>query len=96
MQRRTVEQGVQARGVHADEPIRLGAAKRRLIQIVVSGHGLHGAEALTDGAFLHRGDPQTAYRLPALRRLIDQPEDQFALTSGIRCADDAGHAGIVH
>ena len=96
VQRRAVEQGVQARGVHADEPIRLGAAKRRLIQIVVSGHGLHGAEALTDGAFLHRGDPQTAYRLPALRRLIDQPEDQFALTSGIRCADDAGHAGIVH
>ena len=53
VQCRAVKQGVQARGVHADEPIRLGAAKRCLIQIVVGGHGLHGAESLADGAFLH-------------------------------------------
>ena len=53
-------------------------------------------KAFPDGVFLHTGQPQTGEGLFAPGLLIDQPENQFALSTGIRCADNALHIGAVH
>ena len=46
-------------------------------------------KSILDGLILHAGDPEPFERLPAARLMIDQTENKFAFTSGIRCADKA-------
>lgn len=53
-------------------------------------------EALPDGVFLHAGKPQARERLFAARLLVHQPEDEFALTSGIATVHEAVHIWAVH
>ena len=96
MQRGAVQQRVQARRIHADEPVGLRPAERRPIQIVVVRHRLHAAKAVPDCAFFHRRNPQPAHRLLAACLFIDEAENQLALASCIGGADDSGHALIVH
>ena len=44
-------------------------------------------KSLLDGLILHARNPEPFERLPAARLMIDQTENKFAFTSGIRCAD---------
>ena len=53
-------------------------------------------EALPDGVFLHAGKPQARERLFAACLLVHQPEDEFALTSGIATVHDAVYVRAVH
>jgi len=53
-------------------------------------------EPLSDGVFLHAGQPQAGKGLFAARLLVDKTEDQFALTPCIRCTDNAIHIWAVH
>ena len=46
-----VQQRIQARGVDANQPIRLCAAQRRTIKIVIVAHGLHPANGLANRTF---------------------------------------------
>ena len=53
-------------------------------------------ETLPDGTFFHTGQPQAGKGLFAARLLVHQPEDEFALTSGIATVHDAIHIRAVH
>ena len=93
-QERIVAQGEGPGGVHAHQPVGLGAALGGAVQPVVLFPGLNGAEALGDGFVGHGGNPQPGDGLVAAAFLIDVAEDQLALPPRVRGADDvAGFAG---
>ena len=54
------------------------------------------SEAIPDGLVLHAGDPEPKKGLAASGLMIDQPENEFSLSSGIRCADEALHILTLH
>jgi len=53
-------------------------------------------ETLPDGTFFHAGQPQAGKGLFAVRLLVHQPEDEFALTPCVRSTDHAVHIRAVH
>ena len=91
-----VEDRKQPGGVDPDEPVRFLAAEGGLIQRIVLRAGAQVIEALPDGRVLHRGDPQPGERLLAVRHLIDQPENEFTLPSGVAGVDQLGDILPVH
>ena len=52
-------------------------------------------EAFADGGILQRADPQTLEGLGASGFVVDQPEDQLALTPCIGCTDQLGNALVL-
>jgi hypothetical protein len=75
--------GEGAGGVHADQPVRVGAALRRRRQAPQLGVRAQRAEALADGGRRHRLQPEPLDGLLATEELDDLPEDQLALAAGI-------------
>ena len=91
-----VEDGEQAARVDADEPVRLLAAKRRLIQRVIVLAGAQVGKALPDRRVLQRRNPEAVERLGTSGGLIDQPEDQLTLASRVACVDQLRHIRAFH
>ena len=83
-------------GVDPDEPVCFLAAEGGLIQRVIVRAGAQVSEALPDRRVLHGGDPQAGKGLPAACHLIDQPEDELALTPGVAGVDQFGDILPVH
>ena len=91
-----IEDGEQAACVDADEPVRLLAAKRRLIQRVIVRAGAQIGKAFPDCRILHRRNPEAGERLGTSGGLIDQPEDQLTLASRVAGVDQFRHIGALH
>ena len=91
-----VEDGEQAACIDTDEPVRLLAAKRRLIQRVIVRAGAQIGKTLPDRRVLHRRNPETGERLGTSGGLIDQPEDQLTLASRVAGVDQLRHIGAFH
>ena len=91
-----IERGEKAGAVDADNPVRLRAAECRFIETVIFLAVPEMIEAFADGGVLQRADPQTLEGLGASGFVVDQPEDQLALTSCIGCADQLGDAIVLH
>src|SRR5262249_54287570 len=71
--------------VEADDPVRLAAAPRRGIEVVVLGEGTQAAERVADRRLGQRAQPQPARRLArAADELLDVAEDQLTLAAGVR------------
>ena len=86
-QQHVITQGEGTAGVHAHQPIGLGAADGAFAQPFVLAVGLELGKALANGLVRHRGDPQPVHRLFALGLLINIVEDQFAFAPGVGGAD---------
>lgn len=86
-----VRQRVQARQVHPHQPVRPAAPHGRGGQRFVFTAVREPAEAVLDGPLRQRRHPQPLYRLAALRRVVDVPEDKLALAPRVRCAHHRGH-----
>ena len=91
-----VEDGEKAACVDADEPVRLLAAERRLIQRVIVPAGAQVGKTLPDRRILHRRNPEAGEGLGASGSLINQPEDQLALPPGVAGVDQLRHIGALH
>src|SRR2546426_3779595 len=84
-----IESGHRSRAVDAYQPIRFRTAHRGVgerAEIAVLRQLL---ETLTDRALRHRLQPQALDRLLVAGMLDDVTENQFALTTGVACVDDA-------
>ena len=95
-QQRVEPQGKRPAGVHAHQPVRLGAAGGAAVQAIVFLGGLERGEALLDGLVGHGGNPQPVHGLFALGLVVDQPEDELALPPGIGGADELFRVLVVH
>ena len=95
IQSAVVEDREQAARVDADEPVRLLAAKRRLIQRVIVLAGAQVGKALPDRRVLHRRNSETGERLGTSGGLIDQSENQLTLTSRVAGVDQLRHIGAL-
>ena len=91
-----VEDGEQAARIDADEPVRLLAAKRRLIQRIIIPAGAQVGKALPDRRILHRRNPEAGERLGTSGSLIDQPENQLTFASCVAGVDQFRHIGALH
>ena len=91
-----VEDGEQAARIDTDEPVRLLAAKCRLIQRVIVRAGAQVGKALPDRRILHRRNPETGEGLGTSGSLIDQPEDQLTFASRVAGVDQLYHIGAFH
>ena len=96
IQSTVVEDREQAARVDADEPVRLLAAKCRLIQRVIVRAGAQVGKALPDRRILHRRNPETGERLGTSGSLIDQPEDQLTLAPRVAGVDQFRHIRAFH
>jgi len=91
-----VEDGEQAACIDTNEPVRLLAAERRLIQRVIFPTGAQVGKALPDRRVLHRRNPEAGEGLGASGSLIDQPENQLALPPGVAGVDKLRHIQALH
>ena len=91
-----VEDGKQARGVDAYQPVRAGAAEGGLMQPVVFTSRTQVCKALSDGLVLHGGDPQPLHGLCAARHVVDGAEDKLPLAPRVAGVDDLGHVLPAH
>jgi len=91
-----VEDREQAACVDANEPVRLLAAERRLIQRIIVPAGAQIGKALPDRRILHRRNPEAGERLGTSSSLIDQPENQLTFASCVAGVDQFRHIGALH
>ena len=91
-----VEDGEQATCVDANEPVRLLAAERRLIQRIIVPAGAQVGKALPDRRVLHRRNPEAGERFGTSGGLIDQPEDQLTLAPCVAGVDQLRHIRSFH
>ena len=96
VQSAVVEDGKQARGVDAHQPVRAGAAEGRLMQPVIFPSRTQLRKALFDGGVLHGGDPKPLHGLCAACHVVDGAEDQLALAPCVAGVDDLGHVLPAH
>ena len=96
VQSAVVEDGKQARGVDAHQPVRAGAAEGGLVQPVVFPSRTKVRKALSDGLVLHGGDPEPLHGLCAARHVVDGAEDKLPLASRVAGVDDLGHVLPAH
>ena len=82
-------QGVEARGVHAQQPVADGTAQPGLVEPLIVGLRTEAGEALTDGLFRHRRNPKALDGALGLRLLEHPSLDEFALLAGITAVDNA-------
>ena len=82
--------GQRAGDVHADIPVRGGAALRRMVEVLVQAGGLQGGETFTDGLVGLAADPQP-FRLSLVAcHLHDPAGDQLPFASGVGGNHQAG------
>ena len=86
-QKHVETEGKGATGIHPYQPVCIGAGLGASIQSVVFRCRFQRIKAFPDGFIRHGRDPQTHHRLFTFGLTIDEPEDQFAFTSGICCAN---------
>ena len=90
-----VEGGHGARAVDAHQPVGLGAAARGVGQGLHLGIGAQMGKAVADGLRRHRLQPQAAdglaQRLGATCVLLDETENQLALTPGVAGVNQLRH-----
>ena len=91
-----VEDGKQARGVDAHQPVRAGAAEGGLVQSVVLPSRTKVRKAPADGLVLHGGDPQPLHGFRAARHVVDGAEDKLPLAPCVAGVDDLGHVLPAH
>ena len=91
-----VTNGISARRVHADKPVRIRAAARAGIKRIVIRRWTQTVKPCADGLVGHRRYPQAAHGLFTPRLLIDITENQLAFTPGVRRTDDILRLFIVH
>ena len=91
-----VEDGKQARGVDAHQPVRAGAAEGGLVQPVIFPPRTKVRKALSDGLVLHGGDPQPLHGFCAARHVVDGAEDKLPLAPCVAGVDDLGHVLPAH
>jgi len=84
-----VSERIEARAVHPQEPVTLGTAQARQVEVLVGTLVLELAEALTDGLVGHGGNPQSLHGAIRPGLLQDPPLDQLALLPCIAAIDDA-------
>ena len=96
IQSTVVEDREQAARVDADEPVRLLAAKRRLIQGIIVRAGAQVGKALPDRRVLHRRNPEAGEGFGTSGDLIDQPEDQLTFASCVAGVDQLRYIGALH
>ena len=85
---RVVAQCKGAGGVHAHQPVRLGAALGGSEKTVVLVARLNLPETLGNGLVGHGGDPQAVEGLAAASLRVDIAEDQFTLAPRVCRTDD--------
>ena len=91
-----VEDGEQAARVDTDEPVRLLAAERRLIQRIIGPAGAQVGKTLPDRRVLHRRNPEAGEGFGASDGFIDKPEDQLTLAPRVAGIDQLRHIGAFH
>ena len=91
-----IKAGKQPGPVNANKPVRLGAAEGGGVEVVVLFAVCQIIKALADSGFLHRGNPKPLDGLRTSTEVVGQPEDQFALPSGIGGADHSLHIVPAH
>ena len=91
-----VEDGKQARGVDAHQPVRAGAAEGGLMQPVVIPSWTKVRKALSDGLVLHGGDPKPLHGFRAARHVVDGAEDKLPLAPCVAGVDDLGYVLPAH
>ena len=96
IQSAVVKDGEQAACVDPNKPVRLLAAKCRLIQWIIVPTGAQGGKALPDRRVLHRRNPEAGERLGTSGGLIDQPEDQLTLAPRVAGVDQLRYIGTLH
>ena len=85
-----------ARRVHADEPVRLGARPRRLLEQVHLLAVAQVLEGLLDRGLRHRVQPQALDGLLHARGLVEVGEDQLPLAPGVAGVDDQLDVLVLH
>ena len=73
-------------GIDPDQPVGSCPAYCRIIEFIVITAGTEMVKTLTDRRILHTGNPKAFHRLITSGIFIDQTEDQFSFTPGIRSA----------
>ena len=81
--------GVEARGVHAEEPVADGAAEAGLVETLVLLLRTQVGEGFADGLFGEAADPEALHGAGGLGFLHDPPLYEFAFLPGIAAVDDA-------
>ena len=90
----TVLEGVEACGIHAQQPVADGAAEAGFVETLVVGGFVEGVEALADGLLGERGYPETFDGACGSSLLHHPALDELALLSGIAAVDN--HVGMLH
>ena len=85
----SVFQGIEARGVHAENPVADGAREAGEIERLVVCLVFQLLEALPDRLVGHRRDPQPLHGTFRLRLLHHPPLYQLSLLPGVAAVDDA-------
>ncbi len=78
------------RAVYADEPVRFGAAHRRVGQWAQLAVPAQFLETFLDGALCHRLQPQALDRLLVAGMLSDISENQLAFPARVACVYHPG------
>ena len=86
--------GVQAGGVHAQQPVTDGTRKPRLVQRLEIGRIPQFGKPFADGFFRQRGNPQTLHRTTRTGFLHHPTLNQLSLLSGITAVYN--HVGMLH
>ena len=82
-------EGVEACGVHAEQPVADGAAEARLVEALVFALRLEVGEGLADGLFGEAADPEALHGAGGFGLLHHPALDELALLAGIAAVDDA-------
>ena len=91
-----IEDGKQACGVDAHQPVRAGAAEGGLVQSVVFPSRTKVRKALSDGLVLHGGDPKPLHGFRAARHVVDGAEDKLPLAPRVAGVDHLAHVLPAH
>ena len=91
IQRAMVKHRKEPCGVDPHQPIRLGAAERRLMQTVIVAARTEVLESTADRIILHGRNPEPLHRLCAASHAVDGTEDQLALAPSVAGIDDAAY-----
>ena len=89
-----VFQRVEARGVHAEQPVANGAAQSGEIERLVFVLTFQFGETLADGLVGHRRNPQSLHGAFRARFLHHPALNQFTLLAGVATVNDA--VGLLH
>ena len=82
-------EGVEAGGIHAQEPVANGATESGFIESLIVALGAQTGKTFADGFFGHGGNPESFYRTGGTGFLHHPSLYEFSLLPGIAAVDDA-------